>query len=189
DPTGATATRGWVRTIREGTPTLIAEIDDAAIAQSLQRDPELLRAFAEVGFTSQISVPLVARGRTVGGITFTLGPGERRYDLADVRLAEDLASRPRAAVDNARLYRTAQDGELAAAIGHSRARFLADVGEALASSLDYETTLKTVANLAVPDVADWCTVYILDHAGALQRLAVAHVDPDKLQLAETLHAK
>jgi GAF domain-containing protein len=150
DPTGATASRGWIRTIREGTPTLIAEIDDAAIEQSLRRNPELLRAFAEVGFTSQISVPLVARGRTIGGITFTLGPGERRYDLADVRLAEDLAQRAAVAVDNARLYRTAQDGELAAAIGHSRARFLADVGEALASSLDYETTLKSVANLAVP---------------------------------------
>ena len=55
----------------------------------------------------------------------------------------------------------------AAAIGQSRARFLADVGETLASSLDYETTLKTVANLAVPDIADWCTVDILDeHGGA-----------------------
>src|SRR6185503_10148587 len=135
DPTDASPVRSWVRTIREGTPTLLAEIDEAIVARFLEGDPELLRAFAEVGFTSQISVPLVARGRTIGGITFTLGPGERRYDLADVRLAADLAQRAAVAVDNARLYRTAQDGELAAAIGHSRARFLADVGEALASSL------------------------------------------------------
>ena len=189
DPANATTARSWIRTIRDGTPTLLAEIDEAVIAGSLQGDPLLLRAFDEVQFTSQISVPLVARGRTIGGITFTLGPGERRYDAADVRLAEDLAQRAAIAVDNARLYRAAQEGEMAAAIGQSRARFLADVGETLASSLDYETTLKTVADLAVPDVADWCTVDILDDAGALQRLAVAHIDPAKLHLAERLQAK
>ena len=188
DPTNATTARSWIRTIRDGTPTLLAEIDEAVITRSLQGDAQLLRAFDEVRFTSQISVPLVARGRTIGGITFTLGPGERRYDAADVRLAEDLAQRAAIAVDNARLYRAAQEGEMAAAIGHSRARFLADVGETLASSLDYETTLKTVADLAVPDIADWCTVDILDRSGALQRLAVAHIDPAKLHLAERLQA-
>jgi signal transduction histidine kinase/ActR/RegA family two-component response regulator len=189
DPTDATSARNWIRTIRDGASTLLAEIDATVVERSLQHDPLLLRAYDEVRFASQISVPLVARGRTIGGITFTLGPGERRYDMADVRLAEDLAQRAAIAVDNARLYRAAQDGETAAAIGQRRARFLADVGEALASSLDYQTTLKTVANLAVPDVADWCTVYILDDAGTLQRLAVAHVDPEKLHLAEVLHAK
>jgi len=188
DPTNATTARSWIRTIRDGKPTLLAEIDEAVITRSLQGDAQLLRAFDEVRFTSQISVPLVARGRTIGGITFTLGPGERRYDAADVRLAEDLAQRAAIAVDNARLYRAAQEGEMAAAIGHSRARFLADVGETLASSLDYETTLKTVADLAVPDIADWCTVDILDRSGALQRLAVAHIDPAKLHLAERLQA-
>jgi signal transduction histidine kinase/ActR/RegA family two-component response regulator len=188
DPTNATTARSWIRTIRDGTPTLLAEIDEAVITRSLQGDAQLLRAFDEVRFTSQISVPLVARGRTIGGITFTLGPGERRYNAADVRLAEDLAQRAAIAVDNARLYRAAQEGEMAAAIGHSRARFLADVGETLASSLDYETTLKTVADLAVPDIADWCTVDILDSSGALQRLAVAHIDPAKLHLAERLQA-
>src|SRR4029434_10926752 len=103
----------------------------------------------------------------------------RRYDRSDISVAEDLAHRAAIAVDNARLYRAAQEGEAAAALGQSRARFLADVREATASSLDYETTLKTVANLSVPDIADWCAVDILDEHGALQRLAVAHVDPTK----------
>ena len=87
--------------------------------------------FDELRFTSQISVPLRARGRTIGGITFTLGPGLRRYDAVDVRLAEDLAQRAAIAVDNARLYRAAQEGEAAAALGQRRARLLADVGAAL----------------------------------------------------------
>jgi CheY-like chemotaxis protein len=86
-----------------------------------------MRAFDQVRFTSQISVPLLARGRTIGGITFTLGPGERRYDASDVRVAEDFAQRAAIAVDNARLYRVAQEGEAAAALGQRRARFRVDV--------------------------------------------------------------
>jgi signal transduction histidine kinase len=188
DPETAVPSRTWLRTIRDGTTTVLADIDAAAIEQSLESDPVLMRAFDEVRFTSQISVPLLARGRTIGGITFMLGPGSRRYDVADVRVAEDLAQRAAIAVENARLYTAAQEGEAAAALGQSRARFLADVGEALASSLDYETTLKTVANLAVPDIADWCAVDIVDDEGNLQRLAVAHVNPAKLHLAETIQA-
>jgi signal transduction histidine kinase len=88
---------------------LIANIDQEAIHRSLEDDEELLRAFQAVGFTSQISVPLRARGRTIGGITFTLGPGDRRYDAADLRLAEDLAHRAAIAVDNAWLYQHAND--------------------------------------------------------------------------------
>jgi len=186
DPETSSSSRAWVRTIREGTTSVLANIDAAAIQASLQSDPALMRAFDEVRFTSQISVPLRARGRTIGGITFTLGPGSRRYDAADVRAAEDLAQRAAIAVDNARLYRAAQQGEAAAARGQQRARFLADVGETLASSLDYERTLKTVANLAVPGIADWCAVDIVDDHGELQRVAVADADPLKLPPADAL---
>jgi PAS domain S-box-containing protein len=62
-------------------------------------------------------------------------------------------------------------------------RFLAQVSDLLASSLDYETTLGTVARLAVPEIADWCAVDIADEQGGHRRLAVAHVDPAKVELA------
>lgn len=61
-------------------------------------------------------------------------------------------------------------------------RFLAEASAALASSLDFETTLATVARLAVPEVADWCVVDLFEPDGALRRLAVAHVDPSKERL-------
>jgi PAS domain S-box-containing protein len=63
-------------------------------------------------------------------------------------------------------------------------RFLAAVSAALGSSLDYEATLKRVADLAVPEVADWCGVEILDSEGGLHQLALAHVDPAKRELAK-----
>ncbi len=67
-------------------------------------------------------------------------------------------------------------------------RFLAEAGALLASSLDYEETLKRVAQLAVSSVggiplADWCAVHIRAEDGEVRALAVEHIDPAKVQLA------
>ena len=64
-----------------------------------------------------------------------------------------------------------------------RRRFLASAGTILASSLDYETTLDSVARLAVPFLADWAFVEVLQDDGSIERLAIAHRDPDKEALA------
>ena len=60
-------------------------------------------------------------------------------------------------------------------------RFLAEAGELLASSLDYETTLQSIAQLVVPYLADWCTIDVLDRDGRIQRVAVAHQDPERVE--------
>jgi PAS domain S-box-containing protein len=68
-----------------------------------------------------------------------------------------------------------------------RRDFMARAGEALVSSLDYRTTLSTVAHLAVPELADWCSVEIVETAGKPpQQVAVAHVDPAKMHFAREL---
>jgi serine phosphatase RsbU (regulator of sigma subunit) len=64
-----------------------------------------------------------------------------------------------------------------------RQRFLAQAGETLASSLDYGETLQGVARLAVPGLADWCAVDVVDASGRLDQVAIAHVDPDKVAFA------
>jgi PAS domain S-box-containing protein len=63
---------------------------------------------------------------------------------------------------------------------------LAHVSAELASSLDYEQTLRNVAQLAVPDVVDWCAVDLRDEDGDRRPVAVAHADPERLKLAEEL---
>lgn len=68
-------------------------------------------------------------------------------------------------------------------------QFLAEASTALASSLDYETTLSTVARLAVPHFADWCSVDMKDESGTLSRLAVAHVNPEKVAWAHELQKR
>jgi PAS domain S-box-containing protein len=69
-----------------------------------------------------------------------------------------------------------------------RREFLAKAGEALAaSSLDYRSTLATVARLAVPELADWCTVELMEPgAAAPSQVAVVHTDPLKVQFAHEL---
>ena len=65
-------------------------------------------------------------------------------------------------------------------------RMLARAGELLSSSLDYERTLQQVADLAVPELADWCTVSMPDAHGIVRAVAVAHVDPEKVALARRI---
>jgi PAS domain S-box-containing protein len=62
-------------------------------------------------------------------------------------------------------------------------RFLAEAGEALASSLDYERTLASVAALVVRDLADWCIVDVIEHEDQPRRLKVVCADPDRAPLA------
>lgn len=68
-------------------------------------------------------------------------------------------------------------------------RFLAQIGATLSSSLDYRATLASVARLAVPHLADWCAVDIVEEDGSLKRLAVEHEDPQKVQLAHELQER
>ncbi|MBV8714473.1 MAG: GAF domain-containing protein [Chloroflexi bacterium] len=63
--------------------------------------------------------------------------------------------------------------------GDNSARFLARVGDELAKSLDYETTLSAAAHQAVPFLADICVVELVGVDGHLEPVAVAHLEPAK----------
>jgi serine phosphatase RsbU (regulator of sigma subunit)/PAS domain-containing protein len=67
--------------------------------------------------------------------------------------------------------------------------FMAEASRMLASSMDYTETLQEVARLAVPQIADWCAVDVLGESGEIERVAVYHSDPDKIELAERLDRK
>jgi PAS domain S-box-containing protein len=65
-------------------------------------------------------------------------------------------------------------------------RYLAATSIDLATSLDYQTTLDRVAQIAVPEIADWCAVDLLNFDGTMSRLPVAHADPAKAAWAQSL---
>lgn len=67
--------------------------------------------------------------------------------------------------------------------------FLAEASKILSSSLDTQQTLRAVAQIAVPGMADWCAVDLLTAPDTVELLAVAHVDPEKVRWAEELRQR
>ena len=65
----------------------------------------------------------------------------------------------------------------------AHARFLSEASAVLASSLDYESTLRNVARLAVPTLADWCVVELAQPDGTLQRVETVTSSPEDAELA------
>lgn len=63
---------------------------------------------------------------------------------------------------------------------------IVSTSRALASSLDYEATLRAVAELAVPDMADWCSIHVLDAKRRPQVVALHHRLPEKIAWAQEL---
>ncbi|MBI4541290.1 MAG: PAS domain S-box protein [Gemmatimonadetes bacterium] len=93
--------------LRTGESELVPEVPESMLLQVAQCD-EHLRILRELAIRSIVVVPLRARGRLLGTILCISSRPSRRYGPHDLALAEELARRAALAVDNARLYRSAQ---------------------------------------------------------------------------------
>lgn len=109
--------------LRDGRCRLYEAIDPASRLDVLGR--EYLEVLDKTGLVPQslLCVPLLARGRVLGAILLMAGHGGRRYERLDLALVRDLAQRLSIAIDNALLYREAQDAvrhrdELLAVVSH-----------------------------------------------------------------------
>jgi predicted ATPase/signal transduction histidine kinase len=94
--------------LRTGQPILASTIDDARL-RGFAVDEGNYRLMRQLGARTGISVPLIARGRTLGAITLVSAAADRQYGEADLVLAQELAGRAALAIDNARLYRDARE--------------------------------------------------------------------------------
>jgi PAS domain S-box-containing protein len=104
---------------------------------------------------------------------------QRELEYASMQLEETTAELEASIAELE--VRTNEAEELA-----DRQSFLAEAGRMLATSLDTEDTLRMIAHLAVPRIADWATISLVDDEGKLQPLEVAHSDPEKLRFAKAL---
>ena len=100
DDPGSTA-----QVLRTGRSVLLSGLPDGALYGPEVGGGEHLKVLRELEPRSLMSVPLLARGRTLGAMTLVSSRPDRRYDDEDLLLAENLAYRCALAVDNARLYR------------------------------------------------------------------------------------
>jgi signal transduction histidine kinase/ActR/RegA family two-component response regulator len=150
-------------------------------------DPGPMAAFVRrFGMRSHYILPLVARGRTIGAMGVLQAESGRTLSEDDRALIREIALRAAVALDNARLFAQAE-------AAHRRLELLAAAGERLASSLDPQETLLSVARSLVPTIADWCRIDLLDEAGRPRREIAYHVDAAlaerALQAARELQAR
>jgi len=188
-----------LRSINEGVTVqtqdrkLIFANDAAALLCGFRSAEELLAApagqlFARLEIFREDGTPfpvdelpgrLAMRGKPSSAVLrFRVKPtGEERWSFVSGAPVLDASGNVDLAVSVFREFTERRRGEQAW-------QFLAQASAVLAGSLDYEQTLKQVAELAVPRFADWSAVDVAAADGALVQLAVAHVDPSKQQMAK-----
>jgi PAS domain S-box-containing protein len=106
--------------------------------------------------------------------------GEERWLLTKATVLDD---------EDERLAVSIIEDVTEAKLAERRARFLAHASEVLAASLDPEETLRGIAGLVVPHLADWCAIDLVDDGPVPRRVAVAHADPERLAFAEELQRR
>jgi PAS domain S-box-containing protein len=114
-PEDPDAAQGPPLVLRTGESELVSEISEERLSE-LAVDDLHLGLVRELGFQSYMGVPLVARGRTLGVISFVAAESGRHYGPADLALAEELARRASSAIENAQLYREVEERAQAARV-------------------------------------------------------------------------
>jgi PAS domain S-box-containing protein len=100
------------KVLRTGQTEWFSHVSDE-LMQAEVRNPEEIRMLQEFNIRSSMVVPLIARGRTIGTLTFIRAESAHHYTEDDLAVATELARRAALAIDNARLYRRAQEANRA----------------------------------------------------------------------------
>ncbi len=133
------------------------------------------------------TVPLVVESRAIGGMALSFAE-QRPFPPEDRAFLLALARQAAQALERSRLYQAERNARAEAERAGDRLAFLAEASEILSRSLDYRETLAEVTRLAVPRLADWCSIEMLED-GEIVSVAVAHKDPEKVKLAQDLRKR
>jgi PAS domain S-box-containing protein len=165
-----------------GEPVFLASTEEAE-----ERFPGLI-AHPPSGNQAWAAIPLTVEGRTIGamGVSF---PELRTFPVEERTFMLALARQCAQALERARLYESERSARAEAEQAEDRLAFLAEASEVLASSLDIEITLASIARLTVPRLADWCSIDLLVEDGSLMQVAVVHRNASKESLARELRER
>lgn len=192
-PPSPTGGHALMQVIRGGRPLVVPVVTDDWLKANT-RGEEHFRVMRAIGLRSYMCVPLIARERTLGAITFLSAAADRGYDADDLALAEDLARRAAMAVDNARLYQVAQEARLTAeAAVRMRDEFLSvtshDLRSPLTNILGRADLVDMKLSRGAPLDAAWVRAQIEAVRGATRRMLATVqeiTDTVQLQFGQTL---
>jgi len=159
------AAHGVAAVMRSGRSMLVTEISPAMLRAASVND-EHMALVSELALCSFMTVPLRARGRVVGAISFASSESERHYDEADLAIAEELARRASVALENALLFAEREQ------LIHALERSNTDLSQfAYVTSHDLRAPLRAIANLSQwieDDLAPVLTSEVRQHLGLLR---------------------
>lgn len=137
---------------------------------------------------SYLAVPLVWHQRSTG--VLEVDSTERHaFSDADLMLVSRVALALSGPIELAR-RRTAELQAIAdAEAGRRRFAFLAQASAILAESLDDRDALRQIAELIVPQLAEWCIIYVLDDRERIERVVTRHATPEGQELLDRMHAR
>jgi signal transduction histidine kinase len=169
---------GYQRQFEPAGPTITELVAISDIGNLPKLVEHRRRLYAEEGIRSLIIAPLRLRAGIHGTLVFYFRQ-PHVFSEQELKLTDTLANLAALAVDTAESYDALEKEK-------QRSQFLAEASKLLSSSLNYESTLASVAKVAVPQIADWCAIDILQEDGTLRRVSAQHVDPAKVAMAHDL---
>jgi len=129
-----------------------------------------------------VCLPLLGHAGPIGGLVFSFGSDQ---EFTDERRGLKLALARQAGLALERSLIAEKEAEL-----REQLAFLDASTALLTSSLDLDETLGRLASLAVPQLADWCSISVVDEdTGLIEQLVVAHQDPDRTRWAEEMQTR
>jgi GAF domain-containing protein/anti-sigma regulatory factor (Ser/Thr protein kinase) len=159
--------------VRTNAPVFVASRDELN-----SRFPALAgQAMTDRGL---VCMPVSIGAQRLGAISLSF-PSPHEFDDTEIRFLRALADTAAQALARAHAVQRSRQAT-------EKLSFLAEAASQLGRSLDFRDTLTSLARIVVPRLADWASIEVLED-GELRSLAVAHVDPQKVEFARQLRER